>query len=90
MSLAMSSAMLSQFYIFSAPTIDPHPLDFRDVGKPLACSCLGVAIIVNIIGAARFRRAQYAMLHGKALIGGADLMLVGALIGMVSPSKPSR
>lgn len=84
MSLAMSSAMLSQFYIFSTPTSDPHPLDFRDVGKPLACACLGIAVIVNVIGAARFHRAQEALLNGKVLIGGADLMLVGALIGMVS------
>ncbi|MCJ1363197.1 hypothetical protein MMC16_002304 [Acarospora aff. strigata] len=83
MSLAMTSAMLSQFYIFSTPTVDPHPLDFRDVGKPLACSCLGIAVIVTIIGAARFQRAQNAMLNGKALIGGADLMLVAALISML-------
>lgn len=79
--------MLSQFYIFSTPTTEPHPLDFRDVGKPLACACLGTAIIVNVIGAARFHRAQDALLNGKALVGGADLMLVGALIGMVSVSR---
>ncbi len=84
MSLAMSSAMLSQFYIFSPPTTDPHPLDFRDVGKPLAASCMILAIIVNVIGAARFNRAQDAVLNGKAITGGADLMLVGVLFGMVS------
>lgn len=84
MSLAMSSAMLSQLYLFSTPSIDPHPLDFRDVGKPLACSCLGAAIIINVIGAARFHRAQEAILRGKVIIGGADLMIVGALIGAVS------
>lgn len=87
MSLAMSSAMLSQFYIFTPATLDPHPLDFRDVGKPLACASLGIAIVVNIIGAVRFHRAQGALLNGEALIGGPDLMLVGALVGMVSILK---
>lgn len=81
--------MLAQFYLFATPIEGPHPLDFRDVGKPLACSSLTIAILITLIGAARFHRAQDAIFHGKAIINGADLMLVGILVLLVRASQKS-
>lgn len=50
---------------------------------PLACICIGAAILVQILGAYRFWRQQNAMLRGKIHAGGWELNVIGITIFMV-------
>jgi len=48
------------------------------VGKPLATLCLSASIAIVVLGVVRTWRYQRALIRGKALSGGPELMLVGA------------
>lgn len=61
----------------------PHPdpvFGFFILGIPLSCICTGAAILVNLLGSYRFWRQQNAMLRGKILSGGWEMM---ATLGVV-------
>ncbi|RQM05867.1 hypothetical protein DH86_00002185, partial [Scytalidium sp. 3C] len=51
------------------------------LGKPLACICQGLAIYTLLVGAFRTWRLQSAMVRGKALTGGIEIILIA--IGML-------
>lgn len=59
------------------PTPDPH-FGFFIIGKPLAYTCHGGAIIVTLTGAYRSWRVQNAMMRGKAISGGFEIILIGS------------
>ncbi|KAL8919177.1 MAG: hypothetical protein Q9208_006937 [Pyrenodesmia sp. 3 TL-2023] len=61
----------------------PHPdpiFGFFVLGIPLSCICTGAAILVNLLGTYRFWRQQNAILRGKVLSGGWEMM---AILGVV-------
>lgn len=63
----------------------PNPLiGFYVLGKPLACICQVAAIITLLIGSIRSWRHQNAIVRGKALAGGFEVIFIGAGFFFVS------
>lgn len=60
---------------------------FIVLGIPLSCTCTGAAIVVNLLGTYRFWRQQNAMLRGKILGGGWELLAVFAVVLLVRHSQ---
>lgn len=58
------------------------------LGKPLACICQGLAIYTLLVGAFRTWRLQSAMVRGKALTGGIEIILIA--IGMLLVSSDAH
>jgi len=55
----------------------PSPVfGFYVLGKPLACICQGAAIYTLMIGAFRTWRSQNAIVRGKAISGGYEILLM--------------
>ena len=55
----------------------PQPFGFFILGIPLACICIGAAVVITLLGAYRFWRQQNAMVRGKVHAGGWELTAVG-------------
>lgn len=53
------------------------------LGIPLSCLCTGAAICVNLLGACRFWRQQNAVLRGKVLSGGWEILATLAVVLVV-------
>lgn len=71
------------FRLQHSPT--PNALfGFYVLGKPLACICQGAAIYALMIGAFRTWRTQNAIVRGKAITGGFEIILLAAGILIVS------
>lgn len=70
-----------------APTPDPR-FGFFVIGRPLACICHLGAITVCGIGAFKTWKTQNAMVRGKALSGGFEIIFVGVGVLLVSPNDP--
>ncbi|APA09559.1 hypothetical protein sscle_05g043290 [Sclerotinia sclerotiorum 1980 UF-70] len=79
-SLALSMLGVSVAQLFRlqhSPT--PNPLiGFFVLGKPLACICQVAAITTLLIGIFRSWRHQNAIVRGKALSGGLEVIIIGA------------
>jgi hypothetical protein len=50
---------------------------FYVLGKPLACICQGCAIYTLLLGFFRTWRHQHAIVRGKAIAGGFEVLLLG-------------
>ena len=50
---------------------------------PLACICIGAAIVVLLLGAYRSWRQQNAILRGKVHAGGWEMNAIGLTIALV-------
>lgn len=63
------------FRLQHSPT--PNPIfGFYVLGKPLACICQGAAIYTLLLGAYRTWRIQNAIVRGKAITGGFEIVLL--------------
>jgi hypothetical protein len=63
----------------------PHPtIGFYVLGKPLSCICQGAAIYTLLIGAFRTWRTQNAVVRGKAITGGFEIVALAFGIFLVS------
>ncbi|KAI9648016.1 hypothetical protein NHQ30_002644 [Ciborinia camelliae] len=64
---------------------NPNPvIGFFVLGKPLGCMCQFAAITTLLIGIFRSWRHQNAMLRGKALSGGFEVLIIGSGFFFVS------
>lgn len=70
-----------------APSPDPR-FGFYVLGKPLSVICHGAALGAVTLGALKTWRTQNAIVRGKALAGGFELVLVGVGVLVVSPGDP--
>lgn len=52
---------------------------YSSIGKPMAAVCFATAIMIIIQGALRAWRYQRALIRGKALSGGFELMTISTL-----------
>lgn len=74
--LAFLSVFIAQLFRLQH-TARPDPVfGFYRLGVPLSCICTGAAIIVSLLGTYRFWRQQNAMLRGKILCGGWEMLAV--------------
>ena len=53
------------------------------LGTPLACICIGAAIVITTLGAIRFWRQQNALARGKVHAGGWEMNMVACIAGIV-------
>jgi hypothetical protein len=60
---------------------------FFVLGKPLSCICQGAAIYTLFIGAFRTWRSQNAIVRGKAVSGGFEIVALAAGVFVVSVFK---
>ncbi|EPE24553.1 hypothetical protein GLAREA_08405 [Glarea lozoyensis ATCC 20868] len=74
LALSMMGIVVAQlFRLQHAPK--PHPtIGFYVLGKPLSCICQGAAIYTLLIGAFRTWRTQNAVVRGKAITGGFEIV----------------
>jgi uncharacterized membrane protein YidH (DUF202 family) len=57
--------------------VNPHPnFGFYVLGTPLAASFIAFGMLVLLIGAVRFWRHQNALVRGKAIAGGWELLVI--------------
>ncbi|CZR55219.1 uncharacterized protein PAC_05106 [Phialocephala subalpina] len=70
-----------------APTPSPF-FGFYVLGKPLSGICQGAAIYTLIIGAFRTWRSQNAIVRGKAISGGFEIVALAAGVLIVSSLPP--
>lgn len=84
---SVSSALMSTSRLQHSP--NPNLLfGFFVLGKPLSCICQGAAIFTLAMGAFRTWRMQNAIVRGKAISGGFEI--VSLSIGMFLVSNPSQ
>ncbi|TAQ90102.1 hypothetical protein B7494_g1537 [Chlorociboria aeruginascens] len=89
--LGVPSPDLSSFNrLQHAPTPSPT-FGFYVLGKPLSCICQGTAIYILVIGAFRTWRSQNAIVRGKAITGGFEIvfLLTGVFLVVVTISHRS-
>lgn len=82
--LVMTGVIIAQLYRIQH-SISPDPeIGFYIFGEPLSVAFIGMAIFVLLVGAIRFWRLQNALVRGKALAGGWEILLVMATSALVS------
>ncbi|KAL2063453.1 hypothetical protein VTL71DRAFT_5258 [Oculimacula yallundae] len=84
LALSMLGIVVAQlFRLQHAP--NPHPrFGFFVLGKPLAIICQGTAIYTMLIGVFRSWRAQNAIVRGKAISGGFEIIaLAGGIFAIL-------
>ncbi|KAG9233166.1 hypothetical protein BJ875DRAFT_379163, partial [Amylocarpus encephaloides] len=82
LALSMMGILIAQlFRLQHTPNPNTH-IGFYVLGKPLSCTCQGAAIYALAIGSFRTWRSQNAMVRGKAISGGFEIvaLAVGLLM----------
>ncbi|KAI9840553.1 MAG: hypothetical protein M1837_001533 [Sclerophora amabilis] len=77
LALAMVAVFVVQLLVLQH---SPHPnpnFGFHVIGKPIAYALIVSAMALNVVGTHRFWRQQGAVLRGKILTGGWEVLLVG-------------
>lgn len=86
----MTGVVIAQlFYLQRSP--NPNlTYGFYVIGRPLSATFISMAIVVMLVGTIRFWRVQRALLRGKALMGGWEVLLVMGLCALVSKHSGRR
>ncbi|KAH7391338.1 hypothetical protein BKA64DRAFT_100871 [Cadophora sp. MPI-SDFR-AT-0126] len=84
LALSMLGIVVAQlFRLQRSPTPNPH-FGFFVLGKPLAIICQGAAIYTILIGVFRTWRSQNAIVRGKAISGGYEIVaLAGGICAIL-------
>jgi len=84
LALSMLGIVVAQlFRLQHSPTPNPH-FGFFVLGKPLAIICQGAAIYTTLIGVFRTWRSQNAIVRGKAISGGYEIVaLAGGICAIL-------
>ncbi|KAK8851344.1 hypothetical protein PGQ11_013823 [Apiospora arundinis] len=75
--LALTGVMIAQLHILQQPG---EVLKRHETGMVLAMACYACAIWTLLCGACRFMRFQQALVRGKSLLGGVELMSPAMLV----------
>ncbi|KAL2112551.1 hypothetical protein VUR80DRAFT_7289 [Thermomyces stellatus] len=70
---AILSILISQFYI-----IQEHEAKYgyKEIGRPMAITCLCFSIVTIFLGAHRAWQHQHAVVSGKAVAGGFEIAIL--------------
>lgn len=82
-SLSIVAVIISQLFRLEHNTTPNKTFGFFILGTPLACLCIGAAIVVLLLGAYRLWRQQNAMLRGKVHAGGWEINAIGLTVLLV-------
>ena len=78
----LGTVIAQLFRLQHSPT--PRPFGFYALGVPLASTCHGLALLMVLVGAQRYRTQQNAMVVGRIKAGGWGPWLVGGFVTVVS------
>ncbi|KAL2041569.1 hypothetical protein N7G274_005951 [Stereocaulon virgatum] len=81
--LSVVAVIISQLFRLSHNATPNKAFGFFVLGTPIACSCIGAAVVVLLLGAYRFWRQQNAMLRGKVHAGGWEVNAIGMMVFMI-------
>ncbi|TGZ83904.1 hypothetical protein EX30DRAFT_393450 [Ascodesmis nigricans] len=82
--LALFSVVIAQLHVLQHSSGSEKPVGLSALGKPLSGLFGGLAIVVSLVGVARWWRLQQALLRGKAVGGGWEIIvLMGGIGGAV-------
>ncbi|EFR01634.1 hypothetical protein MGYG_04636 [Nannizzia gypsea CBS 118893] len=76
LTFAMVGVLIAQLFSLNHAVVHNAQFGFHRVGKPLACVCHVLAILVAVAGAYRFWRQQHALARGKVYAGGRELNFI--------------
>lgn len=79
----MISVIIAQLYRLEHAQNPNKVFGYFTLSLPLACICIGAAIVVLLLGAYRFWRQQNAILRGKVHVGGWEMNTIGLTIALV-------
>lgn len=80
----MTGVIIAQLFRIQR-ALNPNPqIGFYVVGEPLSVAFIGMAIFVVLVGAIRFWRLQSALVRGKALAGGWEILIIMVMSALVS------
>lgn len=80
----MTGIIIAQLFRIQR-AVNPNPeIGFYVIGRPLSVTFIGMAIFVLLVGTLRFFRLQNALVRGKALAGGWEILVIMALSALVS------
>ena len=74
----MAGVATAQLFRLQHTAAPARPLGFFVLGKPLAGALIGLAMAVLLLGACRWWRQQRAMVRGRVLAGGFEVVLIMA------------
>ncbi len=83
LALSMISVIIVQLYRLEHAQNPNKVFGYFTLALPLACICIGAAIVVLLLGAYRFWRQQNAILRGKVHAGGWEMNAIGLTIALV-------
>ncbi|KAH8596602.1 hypothetical protein B0O99DRAFT_102823 [Bisporella sp. PMI_857] len=78
LALSMLGIIVAQLFRLQHAPNPSGVFGFYVLGKPLSCICQGAAIYTLFIGAFRTWRLQNAIVRGKAITGGFEIILMAA------------
>ncbi|CAG8958404.1 hypothetical protein HYFRA_00011081 [Hymenoscyphus fraxineus] len=84
LALSMMGVLVAQLFRLEHIPEPTNHFGFYVLGKPLACICQGAAIYSLSIGCFRTWRSQNAIVRGKAISGGFEIVLLALGIFIVS------
>ncbi|TVY59531.1 hypothetical protein LCER1_G000114 [Lachnellula cervina] len=87
LALSMMGITVAQLFRLQHNPIPDVHFGFFVLGKPLSCICQGAAIYTLIIGCFRTWRSQNAIVRGKAISGGFEIVALTVGIFLVSQSR---
>ena len=80
----MTGVIIAQLFRIQRAT-NPNPeIGFYVIGEPLSVAFIGMAIFVLLVGTIRFWRLQNALVRGKALAGGWEVLVIMGMSTLVS------
>lgn len=85
----MMGIVIAQLFRLYELPISEIEMPYYNASIPLSTACTAVGMIILMLGACRFYRAQAAMMRGKCLAGGWEVYTVMALsisVGLRNPS----
>lgn len=83
LALSMIGVTVAQLFRLNHAPTPSKIFGFYVLGRPLACICQGAAIYVLLLGAFRTWRSQNAIVRGKALSGGFEMVFLGAGLAVI-------
>lgn len=89
LALAFLSVIIAQLFRLQHIKHPDPVFGFYVLGKPLSCTCVSAAIVVNLLGTYRFWRQQNAMLRGKVFSGGWEMHATFAVVLVVRHADTS-
>ncbi|EGD96659.1 hypothetical protein TESG_04092 [Trichophyton tonsurans CBS 112818] len=83
LTFAMVGVLIAQLFSLNHAVVHNADFGFHRVGKPLACVCHLLAILVAVAGAYRFWRQQHALARGRVHAGGREVNFIGLVSAAV-------